>query len=193
MASVLSDLRLLESFIPSEGGLPVFDAGTQETSYGIWFLGDVPTFSTRTAPGRTDVLGFGPSPPESCGEVSLTIAMVLLGARRDFLVGRRRLRYAADLRCSLGGGRNNSARHAAPDRSPKGPKGQGRTPRVYEVADPSPSGWRMNRATRRSFSTSRKMRSTDKWQRESDRLRGRMSSDGWDANFGSTPPWYSAT
>jgi len=36
------NLRLLERLLPTENGITVFDAETQETSYGIWFLDDLP-------------------------------------------------------------------------------------------------------------------------------------------------------
>jgi hypothetical protein len=38
----VADLRALERLVPSENGLTVFDADTQETSYGICFFDGVP-------------------------------------------------------------------------------------------------------------------------------------------------------
>lgn len=42
MRSAAADLRALERLVPSENGVTVFDAETQETSYGIWFFDDLP-------------------------------------------------------------------------------------------------------------------------------------------------------
>ncbi len=33
---------MLEPLLPTENGITVFDAESQETSYGIWFLDDLP-------------------------------------------------------------------------------------------------------------------------------------------------------
>src|SRR5438445_12353411 len=46
-----ADVRALERLVPSENGLAVFDADTQETSYGICFFDGLPTSSTPTAKG----------------------------------------------------------------------------------------------------------------------------------------------
>jgi hypothetical protein len=51
--SAAADVRVLESLLPSEHGLRVFDAETQETSYGIWSLEGVPyIFDTHRSEGR---------------------------------------------------------------------------------------------------------------------------------------------
>ncbi len=42
MRGAAADLRALERIVPSENGLTVFDADTQETSYGICFFDDSP-------------------------------------------------------------------------------------------------------------------------------------------------------
>ncbi|OLD91817.1 hypothetical protein AUG86_00120 [Euryarchaeota archaeon 13_1_20CM_4_64_14] len=42
MRGAAADLRALERLVPSENGLTVFDADTQETSYGICFFDGVP-------------------------------------------------------------------------------------------------------------------------------------------------------
>jgi len=42
VGTAAADIRILESLLPSENGLTVFDAETQETSYGIWFLNGPP-------------------------------------------------------------------------------------------------------------------------------------------------------
>ncbi len=42
MRSAASELRLLERLLPTENGVTVFDAETQETSYGICFFGGFP-------------------------------------------------------------------------------------------------------------------------------------------------------
>ena len=42
MRGAAADLRALERIVPSENGLTVFDADTQETSYGIYFFDGLP-------------------------------------------------------------------------------------------------------------------------------------------------------
>jgi hypothetical protein len=53
VSSASRDLRVLESLMPSANGLRVFDAETQETSYGIWLLDGLPyIFDTHRSQGR---------------------------------------------------------------------------------------------------------------------------------------------
>ena len=52
MRGLASDLRTLQRLIPSENNLTVFDAETQETSYGICFFGGLPhIFDTHRKDG----------------------------------------------------------------------------------------------------------------------------------------------
>lgn len=53
MESAASELRVLEALMPGEHELRVFDAETQETSYGIWSLHGIPyIFDTHRSEGR---------------------------------------------------------------------------------------------------------------------------------------------
>jgi hypothetical protein len=53
VASPSADVRILESLMPSATGLRVFDAETQETSYGIWTIDGLPyIFDTHRSQGR---------------------------------------------------------------------------------------------------------------------------------------------
>jgi hypothetical protein len=53
MRGAAADLNALEQTIPSENGLTVFDADTQETSYGICFLDGLPyIFDTHRVAAR---------------------------------------------------------------------------------------------------------------------------------------------
>jgi hypothetical protein len=53
VSTASADLRILESLMPSANGLRVFDAETQETSYGIWILEGLPyIFDTHRSRGR---------------------------------------------------------------------------------------------------------------------------------------------
>jgi hypothetical protein len=53
VSSASADLRILDSLMPSANGLRVFDAETQETSYGIWILEGLPyIFDTHRSHGR---------------------------------------------------------------------------------------------------------------------------------------------
>ncbi len=53
MGSVVRELRILESLLPFEHGMIVFDAETQETSYGIALIGGLPyIFDTHRHRGR---------------------------------------------------------------------------------------------------------------------------------------------
>ncbi|HEX9341159.1 MAG TPA: hypothetical protein VF992_08335 [Thermoplasmata archaeon] len=42
MVRAPSELRVLARLLPTENGISVFDAETQETSYGLWFLDGLP-------------------------------------------------------------------------------------------------------------------------------------------------------
>ena len=42
MRAASADLQILEELLPTENGITVCDAETRETSYGIWFLDDLP-------------------------------------------------------------------------------------------------------------------------------------------------------
>ncbi len=42
MRAASANLQILEELLPTENGITVFDAETQETSYGIWFVEDLP-------------------------------------------------------------------------------------------------------------------------------------------------------
>ncbi len=53
MAHANGKLGLLQRLLPMVNGVTVFDAETQETSYGIWFLGGLPfIFDTHRKIGR---------------------------------------------------------------------------------------------------------------------------------------------
>ena|GEM_PF-2745279 len=53
MGTIASDLGILRSLLPTENGLTVFDAETQETSYGIWLIDRVPyIFDTHRIQNR---------------------------------------------------------------------------------------------------------------------------------------------
>ena len=53
MGTIAADLGILRSLLPTENGLTVFDAKTQETSYGIWLIDRVPyIFDTHSIQNR---------------------------------------------------------------------------------------------------------------------------------------------
>src|SRR6266511_4939419 len=53
VARATAELRVLEQLLPTENGITVFDAENQATSYGIWFLDDLPfIFDTHRKDGR---------------------------------------------------------------------------------------------------------------------------------------------
>jgi len=52
VARASAELRVLEQLVPTENGITGFEAEGQETSYGIWFIDDLP-FIPDTPTGRT--------------------------------------------------------------------------------------------------------------------------------------------